>query len=196
MTYLNDVGTKSIGQQMASKLSGSLATDDDSSTLLAHNDNDSHTPGPRILVFFLSYCSYVVTLIFQCTYISYMVYIIPKFIEPHKITKCLNIGPYKIFTFNVQHTWACTGSFHKTIHRNIMCICHFFEGKMFFFYLRHKIYNSLLLNVELMKFTIIFLPPGDLLDRVEQPIGPPALLGHHLPRVSSYSPFPRYQLLC
>ena len=34
---------------------------------------------------------------------------------------------------------------------------------------------------------------GDLLDRVEQPIGPvPSLLGHPLPRVSSYSPFPRF----
>ena len=196
MTSQNDVGTNSIGRQMASKLSGSLAPDDDSSTLLAHNDNDSHTPGSHILVFFLSYCSYVVTLIFQCTYISYMVYIIPKFIESHKITECLNIGLYKIFTFNVQHTWACTGSFHKTIHRNIMCICHFFSKAKCFFYLPHKMYNSLLLNVnEWMKFTLIFLPPGDLLDRVEQPIGPPALLGHHLPRVSSYSPFPRYQLV-
>ena len=36
---------------------------------------------------------------------------------------------------------------------------------------------------------------GDLLERVEQPIGPvPSLLGHPLPRVSSYSPFPRYRL--
>ena len=36
---------------------------------------------------------------------------------------------------------------------------------------------------------------GDLLDRVDQPIGPvPSLLGHPLPRVSSYSPFPRYRL--
>ena len=48
---------------MASKLSGSLATDDDRSTLLAHNDNDSHTPGPHILVFFLSYCSYMWSLL-------------------------------------------------------------------------------------------------------------------------------------
>ena len=59
---------------MASKLSESLAPDDDSSTILAHNDNDSHTPGPHNLVFFLSYCSYVVTLISQCTYISYGLY--------------------------------------------------------------------------------------------------------------------------
>ena len=107
------VPTNSIGRQMASKLSESLAPDDDSSTLLAHNDNDSHTPGPHILVFFLSYCSYVVTLISQCTYISYMVYIIPKFIESHKITECLNIGLYKIFTssFNTHEPVHCTGSF-------------------------------------------------------------------------------------
>ena len=179
---------------MASKLSESLATDDDSSTLLAHNDNDSHTPGPHILVFFLSYCSYVVTLIFECTYISYMVYIIPKFIESHKITECLNIGLYKIFTSSFNTHEPVQAAFIKPYIVTSCVFVIFFEGK-FFFYLPHKMYNSLLLNVELIKFTTIFLPPGDLLDRVEQPLGPPALLGHHLPRVSSYSPFPRYQLV-
>ena len=43
---------------MASKLSESLAPDDDSSTLLAHNDNDSHTPGPRVFLVILLLCGH------------------------------------------------------------------------------------------------------------------------------------------
>ena len=42
---------------------------------------------------------------------------------------------------------------------------------------------------------MVKMSSGELLDRGEQPIGPvPAILGHPLPRVSSYSPFPRWEL--
>ena len=42
---------------------------------------------------------------------------------------------------------------------------------------------------------IVKMSSGELLDRGDQPIGPvPAILGHPLPRVSSYSPFPRWDL--